>query len=228
MSENKKRRFGFRRKKQQKQPVKVKRNYAFIDSQNLNLGTQKMGWKMDWKKFRKFLEDTYNVEKAYMFIGYVPDNEDLYKQMKEAGYTVVLKPTVDMLMTKEELAVESHVTKGNADAELVLYAMKELPYYEKAVVVSGDGDFYCLVEYLIKVNKFSTLLTPNSHYSSLLEKFSSNIVNIDSFKKELVYEYVKNKKHGQIKSGSQKNKNKKNSSSRSKKRNQKQHKNTKK
>lgn len=203
MSENKKRRFGFRRKKQQKHPVKVKRNYAFIDSQNLNLGTQKMGWKMDWKKFRKFLEDTYNVEKAYMFIGYVPDNEDLYKQMKEAGYTVVLKPTVDMLMTKEELAVESHVTKGNADAELVLYAMKELPYYEKAVVVSGDGDFYCLVEYLIKVNKFSTLLTPNSHYSSLLEKFSSNIVNIDSFKKELVYEYVKNKKKNQKHSGSQ-------------------------
>lgn len=195
MSEKKqKRRFPFRRKKQHRQPPKPKANYAFIDSQNLNLGTQKMGWKMDWKKFRKFLQEKYNVEKAFMFIGYVPDNVDLYKQMKEAGYTVVLKPTVDMLMTKEELAAESHTTKGNADAELVLYAMKELPFYDKAVVVSGDGDFYCIVEYLLKQQKFASLLVPNSHYSSLLEKFSESIVNIDDHKKELVYEYVKNKK----------------------------------
>lgn len=150
-----------------------------------------MGWKMDWRKFRVFLQEKYNVEKAYMFIGYVPDNVDLYKQMKEAGYTVVLKPTVDMLMSKEELAQESHVTKGNADAELVLYAMKELPFYDMAVIVSGDGDFYCIVEYLIKQEKFRALLTPNGHYSSLLEKFSSYLVNIDTSKRELVYEYLK-------------------------------------
>ncbi len=183
------RRFPFRRKK--KQQVAPKHTYAFIDSQNLNLGTQKMGWKMDWRKFRQYLTDNYDVQKAFMFIGYIPNNEDLYKQMKEAGYSVVLKPTVDMLMTEEELAEESHVTKGNADAELVLYAMKELPNYDKAVIVSGDGDFYCIVEYLVGLGKFKKLLTPNSHYSSLLEKFSEYIVNLDSVRRELVYEYIK-------------------------------------
>jgi len=80
-----------------------KYNYAFIDAQNLNLGVQRVGWKMNWKKFRQYLKDEYNVEKAYMFIGYVPDNESLYQQMKDAGYLVVLKPTVDMFMTEEEL-----------------------------------------------------------------------------------------------------------------------------
>jgi len=197
-SQQKKRRFPFRRPKKQQQqqkPVATKKpNYAFIDSQNLNLGVIRAGWKMDWKKFRAHLKDKYNVDKAYMFIGYVPDNESLYQQMHEAGYLVVLKPTVDMLMTEEELADEKHVTKGNADAELVLYAMKELPYYDKAVIVSGDGDFYCLAEYLEKQNKLLNLLAPNDHYSSLYKPYEKFVLVINDFRKELMYASVKRRR----------------------------------
>src|SRR4051812_22630376 len=70
--------------------------YAFIDSQNLNLGTQRMGWKLDWRKFRKYLLDEHGVTKAYMFIGYMTENEALYEYMHELGFLVVLKPTVDV------------------------------------------------------------------------------------------------------------------------------------
>lgn len=186
MPQNQKRRFF----KRPKVAVIKKPNYAFIDSQNLNLGVQRAGWKMDWKKFRQFLKDKYNIDKAYMFIGYVPDNESLYKQMQEAGYLVVLKPTVDMYMTKEELADDKHVTKGNADAELVLQAMKEYQNYDKAVVVSGDGDFYCLVEYLSEQKKLLHLLAPNHHYSSLYKPFQESVVVLDDFKRELSYRFT--------------------------------------
>ncbi len=184
MSAQQKRRFGFRKSRKQKI---IKSNYAFIDSQNLNLGVQRVGWKMDWKKFRQYLRDEFNIEKAYMFIGYVPNNEDLYKQMKEAGYLVVLKPTVDMFMTKEELEDEKHVTKGNADSELVLYAMKELSNYDKAVVVSGDGDFYCLVEYLKEQNKLLKILAPNSHHSTLYRPYSDYILVLEKLRQRLSY-----------------------------------------
>ena len=184
MTQQQKRRPFFNRRNK---PSKPKANYAFIDSQNLNLGVQRAGWKMDWKKFRQLLLDNYNVEKAFMFIGYVPDNEDLYKQMQDAGYTVVLKPTVDMYMTEEELKDEKHVTKGNADAELVLYAMKEYQNYDKAIVVSGDGDFYCLVEYLSQKQKLLHLLAPNSHYSTLYRPFESSVVVLDTMRSRLSY-----------------------------------------
>lgn len=192
MSAPSKRRNFFNRRKK---PSVKKPNFAFIDSQNLNLGVQRVGWKMDWKKFRIFLKEKYNVEKAFMFIGYVPDNEDLYKQMQEAGYLVVLKPTVDMYMTEEEQASEKHVTKGNADAELVLHAMKEYQNYDKAVVVSGDGDFYCLVEYLSEKNKLLHLLAPNNHYSSLYRPFESFVVVLDSFRDQLAYRTHSKKKN---------------------------------
>lgn len=191
----KKRRAFFRRKKQSAQ----RPNYAFIDSQNLNLGVQRVGWKMDWKKFRAFLKENYNVEKAFMFIGYVPENEDLYKQMQEAGYLVVLKPTVDMYMTEEEQANEKHVTKGNADAELVLHAMKEYQNYDKAIVVSGDGDFFCLVEYLSQNKKLLHLFAPNQHYSTLYRPFASFVVVLDNFRDQLSYRTFKKNKNSKYK-----------------------------
>src|SRR5215216_6117649 len=128
----------FRKKK----PTSQKANYAFIDSQNLNLGTQKMGWKMDWKKFREFLREQYNVEKAFMFIGYMPDYEKLYDQLHSQGYLVVLKPTLEMFnepkdeSEKNDDKEEKKAVKGNIDADLVLHVMKEIKNYDKAIIVS--------------------------------------------------------------------------------------------
>lgn len=183
MAQQQKRRRFFPRKRKE-QPTS---NYAFIDAQNLNRGTQHVGWKMNWKKFREYLQSEHNVSKAFLFIGYVPDNEELYNQMKEAGYTVVLKPTVDMLMTEEELADEKHVTKGNVDAELVMYIMKEIQNYQKALLVSGDGDFYSVVEYLKEKGKLGHIMVPNIKYSSLLKHFDDYIVRLDLMKTDLEY-----------------------------------------
>ena len=173
------------------------RVYAFIDSQNLNVGVKKYGWNMDWKKFRRFLADKYGVGKAFMFIGYVPEFEDLYKQMHDAGYLVVLKPTFDMTKPRVEdrsskmedgkKTEDKKPVKGNIDAELVLWAMKEKPNYDKAIIVSGDGDFYCLVEYLDEQGKLLKVLAPNAHYSRLFNKFDKYVQRLDEFRRELAY-----------------------------------------
>ena len=174
-------------------------NYAFIDSQNLNLGIQKVGWKLDWRKFRQFLSDNYGVSKAYMFIGYMQENEALYEQMHDLGYAVVLKPTVESY--KDEMGEtalneenKKQVVKGNIDADLVLYAMKEAQNYNKAVIVSGDGDFYSLCEYLVGKNKLLKILTPNWQYSSLLKEFDEYIQRLDTLKPQLSYRHKKRNK----------------------------------
>lgn len=145
-------------------------NYAFIDSQNLNLGVVEQGWRLDFKKFRVFLKDRYGVGKAYLFIGYIPTNKSLYSKLTEFGYEVIFKPTV----ISDEKAI-----KGNVDAELVLHTMIEYENFDKAIIVSGDGDFYCLVEYLVSKNKFEKIIVPSFKYSSLLRRFSNYIVNIN-------------------------------------------------
>jgi uncharacterized LabA/DUF88 family protein len=178
-----------------------KPNYAFIDSQNLNLGIQRMGWKMDWRKFRQWLEKEHNVSHAYMFIGYMSDNESLYEYMHELGFLVVLKPTINVSIANEDgeknedgEEKEKHMIKGNVDAELVLYAMKELPNYNQAIIVSGDGDFFSLAEYLNNERKLANIMTPNWQYSTLLKVFEDKIIRLDQKRRQLSYHDHKKKK----------------------------------
>lgn len=141
------------------------RNYAFIDSQNVNLGIRDLGWKLDWNKFRVYLKEKYGVETAYMFIGYMEENQDLYLSLQKSGY---------ILIFKEILKNKDGFVKGNCDAELVLQAMVDYQKYSKAVVVSGDGDFACLVRHLRKQGKLEKVLVPNSRkYSALLKKVAA-------------------------------------------------------
>lgn len=179
-------------KAQQPLPPKRPNNYAFIDSQNLNLGVQKAGWKMDWRKFRDWLRDTYDVSHAYMFIGYISENETLYQQMYDHGFLVVLKPTLEIVQVdkpgdKPKEEKDKVPVKGNIDADLVLHAMKELPNYDKAIIVSGDGDFYGLIEHLQKQGKLLKVLTPNYQYSMLLKQFTSYLENLDTYRAQLQY-----------------------------------------
>jgi len=123
---------------------KESNNYAFIDSQNLNLGIQKLGWKLNYQKFRIYLTEKYSVKKAYIFIGFVALNQSLYDRLQEAGFILKFKPTVP--------DANGNI-KGNIDADIVLRAALELNDYDKAVIVSSDGDFYSLVQYLYENNK---------------------------------------------------------------------------
>ncbi len=54
---------------------KKENNYAFIDSQNLNLSILSLGWKLDFARFRVYLNEKYGVEKAFLFIGYIKNLE---------------------------------------------------------------------------------------------------------------------------------------------------------
>ena len=138
-------------------------NYAFIDSQNLNLAIRDQGWTLDFGRFRRYLSDKYRVVRAFLFIGYVPTNQILYTTLQEQGYILIFRPT---------LVLKNGRIKGNVDAELVLHAMIEYQNYNKAVIVSGDGDFHCLIKYLKGMGKLEKLIIPNrSKFSSLLREF---------------------------------------------------------
>ena len=146
-------------------------NFAFIDGNNLHLTMVNVGWALDYRRFRVYLKEKYHVTEAYYFIGKVLGNEKLYSNLELYGYNVVFKPTLRIL---------GKGYKGNCDAELVLEAMKCLDDYDKAVIVTSDGDFRCLVEHLLKIGKLERVLAPCRHgFSVLLRKAAG--VKIDYF-----------------------------------------------
>jgi uncharacterized LabA/DUF88 family protein len=161
--------------------MKIKENnFAFIDSQNLISGMKELDWKLDFKKFRRYLKEKYNVSIAFFFIGFIPENKAIYSFLKKCGYNLIFKPIVPDSNGKP---------KGNVDADLVLNAMKEWNNYDKAIIVSSDGDFYSLVDYLFEKNKFKTIISPYyKKCSCLLKKSSRGKVNyLNNKRKRLEY-----------------------------------------
>ncbi len=155
-------------------------NYAYIDAQNLNLGVQTLGWKLDWKRFRVYLKDKYQVKVAYLFLGYIPTNKKLYEFLQRSGYVLVFKPVV---------LDNNRRPKGNIDADLVLKVMLDIDKFDKAVIVTSDGDFYSLVDHLYKKDKLEKVVSPYIKTCSVLLRKSAKekIVFLDNLRKKLEY-----------------------------------------
>jgi len=112
----------------------------------------------------------------------VSGNELLYKSLKEYGYILIFKPTLEYTKGKEKLI------KGNVDAELILHTMIEIPNFSKSIIIAGDGDYYCLIEYLEKQKKLLHVFIPNRYsHSSLLRKYSKYFVYVSDLKVKLEY-----------------------------------------
>lgn len=147
-------------------------NYAFIDGTNLHLSTRYLGWLIDWKAFKEYLQKRHGVTQAFYFVGYSRQYEWIYRYLRNYGYRLVHKPL---------LKLPDGSTKGNCDTELVLQAMIELGKYDKAIIVTGDGDMGCLVEYLRRIDKFKLVIACRRDSSSYLirKAAAGNIMFID-------------------------------------------------
>ncbi|MDP3661295.1 MAG: NYN domain-containing protein [bacterium] len=165
------------------------KNFAYIDGANLHKGISELGWHLDYKRFRVWLSEKYGVNKAYIFLGFISSNTNLYRNLQNWGYTVVFKPTVPGGYGE---------IKGNCDAEMVLQAVSDMyeKLFEKAVLVTGDGDFACLVNFLKERKRFEVVLSPNAKKASVLLKKSApeSIIFLERFKSRL--EYDKNERSG--------------------------------
>lgn len=152
---------------------------AYIDASNLKFGIKQSGWNMSYVSFRSWLRDKFNVDNAILFMGMVSENTRLYNFLQSADYEIVFRPT---------LINSDGKTKGNVDGELILHIAKD--YYEEkmseAILVSGDGDYHCIVEFLKGKQVPVKIISPNKQYLSLLLKRTDvPIVILDNFIEKL-------------------------------------------
>jgi len=154
-------------------PAESKRSFAYIDGANLHKGTVELGWYVDYSRFYIWLHEKFRIEKAYIFIGHISKYESLYSKMRTAGFVLVFK----------EITLGDHgQVKGNCDADLVLYAIRD--FYEsspdQAVFVSSDGDFTSTISFLMNKGLTVRLVSPSKNCSLLLLKTNVPLVYLNT------------------------------------------------
>ena len=158
--------------------IKKENNFAYIEGANLYRGVAASGWRLDYKKFRTWLKEKYNVANAYLFIGYVAKNRKLYTHLQETGF---------ILMYKEITYDGTGEVKGNCDAALVLKAACDFyeKNYDKAIIVSNDGDYAELVQFLKEKGALNMVVSPSRKCSYLLRKQNIPLSYLDDQKNKL-------------------------------------------
>ncbi len=171
------------------------KNFAFVDGQNLYMGTTKSpagSWVINLARFRTYLRVKYHVSYAYYFLGCVQEtHQELYEQIQQAGFVLIFREHNSAMLGKK---------KGNVDSDIIFHIMKKLYKREsfgKVLLISGDGDYKMLVDFLIEEQKFEKILFPNKKFaSSLYKKLGSEF--FDHLENPGVREKIEQKEKGSL------------------------------
>lgn len=136
----------------------------YIDGANLYKALPNI----DYVKFMRFLLDKYKPKEVYIFLGYTKKQINLYKFLSNIGYKLIFRET-----TTDKLGN----MKGNCDGELIVKSLEDfyIKGYDRSVLISGDGDFDCLVSFWKRNNINIIVLAPSKKHCSYLFRKNNSI-----------------------------------------------------
>lgn len=169
-------------------------NYAFIDGANLHFTYENIDWELDYQKLGNYLRKRLNVSVAYYFLGKKEGNEKLYEALESYGYTLKLKEASPYSTEKEDCpychkVIKPELTryKSDCDSYITFQIMSDFSHYDKAILITSDGDFDNLVKRLVAQDKLRLVFAPCKDGCSWLLKSAARnrIAYIDDYRNEL-------------------------------------------
>jgi len=169
-------------------------NFAFIDGANLHFTYENLGWELDYAKLRNYLRKKFNVTIAHYFLGKTKENSDLYKTLESYGYNLKLKNPSQYTTEEEDcphchkvIAPELIRNKSDCDSFMTLEVISNLSIYDRAVIITSDGDFDELIKELVLKDKLKLVFAPCREGCSGLLKSAARgrIAYIDDYRAEL-------------------------------------------
>ena len=127
------------------------KTYAFIDASNIIYGARTEGWLIDQKKLFNYLKTKFKTSKTFFYFGKDDANKKqlgFLKKLESFGFTLRVK----------QIKRFGNRQKANCDVDLTLDMVLLKEKYDRAIVLTGDGDFLPLFEYLKKEKREVVIL----------------------------------------------------------------------
>jgi uncharacterized LabA/DUF88 family protein len=161
--------------------------YVFIDASNIYHSFKKLGWKIDFKRLKKYFEENVELVKIYYYTAYNPEYSPQRKFLdflEIIGYTVRKKK---IKLIKDEDIEGGSFHKGDLDVELTIDAVHNRDDFQTLILFSGDSDFEALLKYMRAYNKNCIVISTKDHISIELIK-QSKFIAIKKLRKEIELE----------------------------------------
>jgi uncharacterized LabA/DUF88 family protein len=159
----------------------------FVDGANMFYTQKKgLGWFFDPAKLLKVLKADDELTDAYWYMGIKqppdPRDENFVRFLAYAGYVVRKKE----LKTIYDAETGESTQKANLDVEIVMDMFNTLENYDKAILLSGDGDFERALDLLRSRGKqICVVSTQNWIASELRMVVGSHFVDLQDLRDKI-------------------------------------------
>ena len=136
---------------------------VFIDAANILYSQKTLGWRVDYKRLKAYLERETQLVSIHFYTGKVGTNEKQTRfldKLTEYGFVVTAKE-----VKKIRMARNIYEWKGNLDVELALDAYRSKEDFDVCLLFSGDSDFAYLLDLLKEAGKRVFVLSTRGHIS---------------------------------------------------------------
>jgi len=164
---------------------KRRRIFVFIDASNIIYGASELGWKVDFEKLIKYLKERFGAKKVFYYAGLDPENKKqlkFYEKLQEFGFILRLVPLK---------IFKGGIRKGDVDSRLTFDLMKLEKEYDEAIVMTGDGDYFWVLEYLLKRKMIWVFSFSRRTAKELKKLVEDRFANLESLRKILELKKVR-------------------------------------
>ena len=112
---------------------------VFVDAANILYSQKTLGWRVDYKKLKVYLESETTLVSTHFYTGKIGADgkqEHFLEKLAGLGFVVTAKE-----VKKIRVAQDTYEWKGNLDVELALDAYRLRNDFDVCFLFSGDSDF---------------------------------------------------------------------------------------
>lgn len=135
----------------------------YIDGANVFYTQKKLGWSVDWKKVKDFIEKEREVIEWRYYVGVKNEDEKMQKYLRylnKVGFNTITKPLKKIKIGSAE---KDFIYKANFDVEITADILLDKFKIDEIIIFSGDSDFIYLIKKLkdsgVKVSIYSSKRT---------------------------------------------------------------------
>jgi uncharacterized LabA/DUF88 family protein len=129
--------------------LKNKKVGVFCDDSNLYHSYKKYGWRVNFEKFKKFLENYCDLQFIHYHVAIPAKNDNAFKGTKDFLFKIKSFVVLKKKLVKYTPVAGKFMKKADVDVEIVLDVVRVIDDLDVIVIMSGDSDFLELKNYVV-------------------------------------------------------------------------------
>lgn len=165
----------------------------YIDGANIFYTQKKLGWFINWKKMKNYLQENHDILEIRYYTGVKPDDEKMtsfLRYLDNVGISSITKPIKIIKISSQDPLKKAHnykeIYKSNCDVEITTDILLERKEVDQIILFSGDSDFRYLIKKLKDLGKKVIIFSSRKTISWEIKLEASRYIYLEDIKEEII------------------------------------------